>query len=195
MPDEQTTYYIRPLTTNDRNWVADFLDTHWHSTKIVALGEVYYGHLMPGFAVFPGSPEDETDANGETNHKAKSKEKETTKEKKKPQKPIGLVTFRIDEEGDCHVLTMDSLDPKKGIGTALLNAVRTAAMEAGCKRLWLVTTNDNMQALRFYQRRGFVLVALHVDSLANARRLKPQIPLIGIDNIPLRDELVLESPI
>lgn len=172
MSDENNTYYIRPLTTADRNWVADFLDAHWHSTKIVALGQVYYGHLMPGFAAIPGDPEAE-----------------------KHDKPVGLVTYRIDENGNCHVMTLDSTLENNGVGTALLSAVRLAASEAGCKKLWLVTTNDNIRALRFYQKRGFVLTALHTESLNEARRLKPQIPLIGIDNIPLRDELVLESAI
>lgn len=172
MSNENHTYFIRPLTTSDRNWVADFLDAHWHSTKIVALGQVYYGHLMPGFAAIPGDPEDQ-----------------------KHDKPVGLVTYRIDENGNCHVMTLDSTLENNGVGTALLSAVRLAASEAGCKRLWLVTTNDNIRALRFYQKRGFVLTALHTESLNEARRLKPQIPLIGLDNIPLRDELVLESSI
>jgi ribosomal protein S18 acetylase RimI-like enzyme len=58
--------------------------------------------------------------------------------------------------------------------------------------LWLVTTNDNLDALRFYQRRGFVLVALRPDVMKDSRRLKPEIPLIGAFGIPLRDELELE---
>ena len=70
--------------------------------------------------------------------------------------------------------------------------VRAAAVAAGCRRLWLITTNDNLPALRFYQRRGFVLAALHRDAIAASRRLKPQIPLLGLDNIPIRDELELE---
>jgi Acetyltransferase (GNAT) family len=64
--------------------------------------------------------------------------------------------------------------------------------EAGCRRVWLITTNDNLRALRFYQRRGFRLVAVHPDALARSRELKPSIPEIGLDGIPLRDELELE---
>ena len=66
------------------------------------------------------------------------------------------------------------------------------AREAGCTRLWLTTTNDNLDALRFYQRRGFVLAALYPDALIGSRPLKPEIPLIGAYGIPLRDELELE---
>ncbi len=49
-----------------------------------------------------------------------------------------------------------------------------------------------MNALRFYQKRGFVLVAIHRDALDISRKLKPEIPLIGNDGIPLRDEIELE---
>ena len=69
---------------------------------------------------------------------------------------------------------------------------RQAAREAGCGRVWLITTNDNLRALRFYQRRGFRLVAVHPDALERSRELKPSIPEIGLDGIPLRDELELE---
>jgi ribosomal protein S18 acetylase RimI-like enzyme len=79
-----------------------------------------------------------------------------------------------------------------GIGTALIDAVRDVAERAGCTRLWLVTTNDNLDALRFYQRRGFVLAALHRDAIEAARTLKPGIPAVGEYGIPIRDEIEME---
>jgi ribosomal protein S18 acetylase RimI-like enzyme len=66
------------------------------------------------------------------------------------------------------------------------------AREVGCKRLWLITTNDNLHALRFYQRRGMHIAAVHVNALEESRRIKPEIPLMGMDGIPLRDEIELE---
>ncbi|RMG85889.1 MAG: GNAT family N-acetyltransferase [Chloroflexi bacterium] len=104
---------------------------------------------------------------------------------------IGLVTYRIDGPS-CELMTLDSLQPGQGIGSALIEAVKEAAKEAGCKRLWLITTNDNLEALRFYQKRGFELVAVHRNAIAEARRLKPQIPLVGKEGIPIRDEIELE---
>jgi DNA-3-methyladenine glycosylase I len=103
---------------------------------------------------------------------------------------IGLVTYTI-VDADCEIVSLDSLRPCIGVGTALMDAVRAAALEVKCKRLWLVTTNDNMNALRFYQKRGFALVKIHRGAVDFARRLKP-IPLIGADGIPLRDEIELE---
>jgi ribosomal protein S18 acetylase RimI-like enzyme len=105
--------------------------------------------------------------------------------------PVGLVTYRIDGD-DCEVVTINAFPKGAGAGTALVDAVLGAAREAGCRRVWLITTNDNLRALRFYQRRGFHLVAVHPNALARSRELKPSIPEIGLDGIPLRDELELE---
>ena len=109
-------------------------------------------------------------------------------------KPIGLVTYQI-EGSQCEIVTMNSLVKGIGIGSALITAVKDAAVSAKCKRLWLITTNDNLAALRFYQKRGFQLVAVHRNALEKARKLKPEIPLVGIDGIPLRDEIELEMPL
>ena len=106
-------------------------------------------------------------------------------------KPAGLLTYRI--EGDeCEIVTIDSIAGGTGIGSALIGAIRDIAVLAECRRLWLITTNDNMEALRFYQKKGFVLVAVHCNALEHARKLKPEIPLVGKEGIPLRDEIELE---
>ncbi len=105
--------------------------------------------------------------------------------------PVGLLTYRVDGD-DCEVVTIDAFPQGAGVGTALVAAAADAARAAGCRRVWLITTNDNLRALRFYQRRGFRLVALHPNALARSRELKPSIPEIGQDGIPLRDELELE---
>jgi DNA-3-methyladenine glycosylase I len=104
---------------------------------------------------------------------------------------IGLITYRIDGT-ECEVLSLNSLRPGMGVGGALLSMVVQVASQHGCRRVWLITTNDNLAALGFYQKRGFVLAALHRNALAETRRIKPTIPLIGMAGIPLRDELELE---
>ena len=106
-------------------------------------------------------------------------------------RPIGLVTYAV--EGDsCELVTLDSLAEGAGVGSALLEAAVEVARAGGCRRLWLITTNDNLPALRFYQKRGFRLAAVHRDALAESRRLKPSLPPVGRDGIPLRDEFELE---
>ena len=105
--------------------------------------------------------------------------------------PVGLVTYRMDGNA-CEVVSLNSLAEGIGIGSALMDAVREAASAAGCRRLWLVTTNDNLPALRFYQKQGMKLVAVHRNAQDVARKLKPQIPEIGHADIPIRDEIELE---
>jgi ribosomal protein S18 acetylase RimI-like enzyme len=107
------------------------------------------------------------------------------------QERAGLITYRI-EGAACEIVTLNSLVEGHGIGTALVRAAREAAAEAGCKRLWLITTNDNLTALRFWQKRGFSLVQVHRNAIADSRRLKPEIPLTGEHGIPIRDEIELE---
>ena len=105
--------------------------------------------------------------------------------------PAGLATYRIHEK-ECEMVSLDSLMEGLGIGTALVGAVARKAGKGGCHRLWLITTNDNLDAIRFYQKRGFHLVAVHRNALEETRRLKPGLPETGIDGIPLRDEIELE---
>jgi GNAT superfamily N-acetyltransferase len=107
------------------------------------------------------------------------------------QTPIGLVTYTI-QGRDCETVSLDSLRPRLGIGYALMDAVLATAWQSGCRRVWLVTTNDNILALRFYQRYGFVLSAIRRDAVTESRRIKPSIPLVGLDDIPIRDEIELE---
>jgi hypothetical protein len=98
------------------------------------------------------------------------------------------------QDTDCEVLTLHTDRQWSGIGTALLAEVERIARAAGCTRLWLITTNDNVDALRFYQRRGFRLAALRAGAVDACRAgLKPEIPEIGAPGIPIRDEIELEQ--
>jgi ribosomal protein S18 acetylase RimI-like enzyme len=104
----------------------------------------------------------------------------------------GVLTYVVSGEA-CEVLTLHVDGQWRGLGTALLDEVQRIATRAGCTRLWLITTNDNLDALRFYQRRGLRLAALHAGAVDDSRaRLKQEIPPIGAYGIPLRDELELE---
>jgi GNAT superfamily N-acetyltransferase len=103
----------------------------------------------------------------------------------------GLITFMI--RGDeCEVTSLNSLQEGQGIGAVLIEEVVREAKERNCRRLFLITTNDNLHALGFYQKHGFEISALHRGAIHESRKLKPSIPLIGMNNIPLRDEIELE---
>jgi ribosomal protein S18 acetylase RimI-like enzyme len=100
----------------------------------------------------------------------------------------GLITYRL-EAAECEVSALVSYGENRGVGSALLEKVREVAAAEGCRRLFLITTNDNARAIRFYQKRGMELVAVRLGELERSRILKPQIPLTGIDGIPLLHEL------
>jgi GNAT superfamily N-acetyltransferase len=102
-----------------------------------------------------------------------------------------LVTYTIGRAG-CEIISLDSLKEGGGTGTALIDAVAEEATRRGCPRLFLSTTNDNLRALGFYQRRGFELVSVRRGAVSEARKTKPNIPLLGENEIPLRDEIELE---
>jgi len=101
------------------------------------------------------------------------------------------LTYHVDGR-ECEIVTINSLEEGVGVGSALLTAVKDKAKSLGCRRLWLITTNDNLNALRFYQKRGLHIAAVYPGAMERSRRLKPSIPLVGKDGIPLRDELELE---
>jgi ribosomal protein S18 acetylase RimI-like enzyme len=104
---------------------------------------------------------------------------------------VGLATFRL-TDGECELVSLDSLREGQGVGSALLAGVGERAGQRGCTRVWLITTNDNIDAIRFYQRRGMRLVAVHPGGADEARRIKPSIPLIGEHGIPIHDEREFE---
>jgi N-acetylglutamate synthase-like GNAT family acetyltransferase len=106
-------------------------------------------------------------------------------------KAIGLITYeKSGKEGE--IVSMNSLAEGKGVGSSLAEAVKDACTKDGCQRLWLVTSNDNTKALRFWQKRGFRLAAVYPGAIEQTRKTKPDIPLTGNDGIPIKDEIELE---
>ena len=106
-------------------------------------------------------------------------------------KIVGLVTYLI-EEGECEICTLNSFIENKGIGSSLIEKVKFVAKENNCSRLKLVTTNDNIRGIEFYQRRGFNFANLYKDSISKARLLKPEIPMFADNGLPIRDEIEFE---
>ena len=105
--------------------------------------------------------------------------------------PVGLLTYHL-QDNACEIVTLNSWQENSGIGTALIAAVKRMACKQVCQRLWLVTTNDNLHALRFYQKRGFSICAVRLNAIEASRKIKPEIPILGQNDIPIRDEIELE---
>ena len=153
-------FTIRPVHTEDKEWIRQLMREHWAADFAIVHGDVYHPDALPGFIAEIGAEK------------------------------AGLITYTITGEG-CEITTLDSLSPGRGIGGALITAVKDAARRTGCRRLRVVTTNDNLHALRFYQRKGFILIALRPNAIEDSRKRKP-IPLVGENGIPIRDEIELE---
>lgn len=149
------------IETLAKDKLLDFFTVHWGSPQMVISSGVYDCSSLDGFAVL----------NDE-------------------KKIIGLITYII-VENECEIISLDSIDEGKGIGTCLVKKVEGLAVNRNCKRLKLITTNDNLLALKFYQKRGFVLAKLFPNAVEKARLIKPEIPYVGNDGIPIRDELEL----
>jgi len=107
---------------------------------------------------------------------------------------LGMLTYVPQQDWQqCEILTLHADEQWRGTGTALIEAAGQLARRQGCARLWVITTNDNVDALRFYQRRGFCLVRVHRGAVDRSRAmLKPEIPSAGTYGIQLRDEIELE---
>lgn len=104
---------------------------------------------------------------------------------------IGLITYRI-KSNECEIMSLDSLKENQGIGTNLVNKIIEIASEKKYTKIKLITTNDNINAIRFYQKRGFDMVNIYRNALDTSRKLKPSIPLLGDFNIPLKHEIEFE---
>lgn len=154
-------FQLCAITDTDRTWLPAFFADHWGSTQQVVRGECFVPHELPGFVATIDNV------------------------------PVGVITYRFLNETTGEVTTLNSLREGIGIGGALVRAVMEVMRQQERTQLVVVTTNDNLHALRFYQRLGFVLALLRANALAGSRRIKPEIPLIGFDGIPLRDEIEL----
>ena len=105
---------------------------------------------------------------------------------------IGLITYTFFED-ICEIISLDSKKENMEIGSALLKEIEKIAIDNQCKKMRLITTNDNMRALQFYQKRGYCLTKLYPNAIEEVRKQKPSVPLIGDNGIPLRDEIELEK--
>jgi GNAT superfamily N-acetyltransferase len=159
------TVQVRPRVASDDRIIRDMVGDSWGGTMVVSRGRLHDALLLPGFIATDGG------------------------------RTVGVVTYRVHEgaspprgELEMEVVTIDAAVRRRGIGSSLLKAAITQAMRENCRRVWLVTTNDNVVAQRFYTRNGMTLAAVHVGAMDRSRALKPGIPLHADDGTPIRDE-------
>ena len=156
-------FSLRQIGEADQEIVQSLLVKRWGSQFIASKGKLIDGTMLPGYIA--------TATGGDV---------------------VGLITLDITDDG-CEIISLDSFTSQQGVGTALIEAGIEHARGAKCQRIWVVTTNDNLEALRFYQKRGMRMKAIYPGAIDRARQtLKSEIPEIGEHGISLRDEIELE---
>jgi ribosomal protein S18 acetylase RimI-like enzyme len=158
----EKTLQLKPVTSDDKNWINELIIKEWGSRIIVTRGKVHFVEDLQGFIAY------------EKNER------------------VGLLLYEI-FKGECEIISISSLKESIGIGSILLKEIERTATLKECSRIWLITTNDNTRAIRFYQKKGFNIRAIYPNSIKNSRVLKPEIPILGEDGIVIRDEIELEK--
>ncbi len=105
---------------------------------------------------------------------------------------VGAATYHLGID-ECELMSINSTVEGLGVGSTLISAVEQTAQQSGISRIWLITSNDNLDALRFYQRRGYRITAVYPNAIDEARKLKLAIPQLGYYDIPIHDEIELEK--
>ncbi|MFE8703613.1 GNAT family N-acetyltransferase [Cytobacillus sp. FJAT-54145] len=149
----------------DKEKLEAFFREHWGSSQMVISSGVYQCDSLPGYACLADE-----------------------------HQIIGLVTY-VDREGEREIISLDSIVEKRGIGSNLMELVESEASQLNIPKITLITSNDNIDALKFYQKRGYRMMAILKDAIEKARIIKPEIPLVGFYGIPIKDEILLEKPL
>ena len=156
---------VRRVNDDDRPWIRETVTNGFASTRLVSRGRVH---------------EDVEQLDGFV--------------VESDRRPIGCALW-CEVDGDCELVVLITTYRGAGAGTALLDAVVDHARAQGWKRLWLVTTNDNTDALRIYQRAGWDWLAFYRDAVRESRTLKPELPVAGAHSIEIRHEIEFEYPL
>lgn len=154
---------ITSLQLYPKKKVVNFFIQHWGTTEMVISSGIYDCSQLDGYVLINNQ-----------------------------QEIIGLITYILRGK-ECEIISLDSIEENQGIGTKLVQEVEKTALKQGYKQVILITTNDNLNALKFYQKRGYHLTKVYPNAVEIARKSKPEIPLLGNDGIPIRDESVLQK--
>lgn len=155
-------YFVKKTNKKDSPWLKKIYLKYYGGKFCVFLGRKFFLETLPGYYL-----------------------------ENEKQKKIGLITYEI-KKNVCEIMTLNAFQKFKGIGTCLLKKVIKTAKDNKCKKIKALTTNDNIDALRFYQKRGFRIFKIHKNALKKDRKLKPSIPKLGDYKIPMLDAIELQ---
>lgn len=104
---------------------------------------------------------------------------------------VGLLTV-LHDGLEYEVVSISAAIEGSGVGQALMSRAIHDARTRKCRRVWLITTNNNIRAIAFYQRFGMDLCAFYREGVSASRRVKPSIPLRDGSGVPIAHELEFE---
>lgn len=150
---------INLITKENREEINKFIISNWYTKDMAIRGKLYDLTSMDGFAAYY------------------------------EDKIVGLITYLKEENDEYEIMSLDSLMERQGIGTELVRKVIEKAKQDKIKVIKLITTNDNINAIKFYQKIGFDLFRIYRNAVEAARKLKPSIPEAGYYGIPIKHEI------
>ncbi|KWW12560.1 hypothetical protein AS888_09360 [Peribacillus simplex] len=143
--------------------VKRFFIHHWETSQVVFSRGLFHYAELEGFGVM--------DEDGEIS---------------------GLGTYKVSDQV-CQIISLNSVHENQGVGSSLLYVMENIAKEKNCHTIKAITTNDNLQALKFFQKRGYAISEIVKNAVEHSREIKPEIPFYSRDGIPIRDEIILEK--
>lgn len=154
---------IRKISSLDQNWIKELFQKEWFSDKVISQGRIYQYKNLQGFIAVYQN------------------------------KRVGLITYTIKNEKILEIISINSLKKNIGIGTEFVNHITKFAKSRQIDKIEVVTTNDNLKALKFYQKCGFKIMTVNVNIMREYRKIKPEIPLKAENGILIRDEFILQK--
>jgi N-acetylglutamate synthase-like GNAT family acetyltransferase len=103
----------------------------------------------------------------------------------------GLLQYDIQRD-QCEIVVLIAVLQRHGIGRRLLQAAREMAHDRHIERVWLITTNNNHDAMEFFKAVGGRKVAVHEGAVREARKIKPEIPEYDENGTPIEHEIEFE---
>jgi len=102
----------------------------------------------------------------------------------------GALAYRL-QPGAFQIIALatDPMWQRSGVASHLVGEAELLTRRHGLSRLVFATTNDNLPALYFYQRRGWTIT----EVAAGAMITRSPAAHVGFAGIPVRDEIRLEK--
>lgn len=91
---------------------------------------------------------------------------------------------------ELNIILLESFVKRKGFGRIILQKIKEISKGNKYKRIIVTTTNDNIDAIKFYQLNEFDIIEVKFNAVDLSRKIKPEIPSVGNYGIKIKHELI-----